>query len=92
MDRELEREIVGLWDDFADAGYEYTNRDGDQRSCQSPKEQREEWIPYIRERIRAFQDGELDLLSFRKEMDTESKPHNYWGFRGMSQMVFLYAL
>lgn len=87
-DDQVKQEIIQLWDAFADAGYEYTDRDGERQSYSDRKELREGRLPYIRDQIRAFRDGDLDLLTFREQMDTESKSHSYWGFGGFSHMFF----
>lgn len=88
MDDSPENEIIDIWDEFVDAGYEYIDSDGTTRSLQGRKAKREERIPHLKRLVDRFLSGDTTLLELRRGTDSESKQHNYWGFKGTSQMFF----
>jgi hypothetical protein len=49
---------------------------------------REESAPLYREALDAFLAGDADIAAFRSSVDSLSKSHGWWGFRGTGQMFF----
>ena len=49
---------------------------------------REESAPLYREALDAFLAGNVDVAAFRTSVDSLSKSHGWWGFRGTGQMFF----
>jgi hypothetical protein len=49
---------------------------------------REEFAPLYLHAIDEFLDGGTDVPTFRGRIDSLSKAHNHWGFRGTGQMFF----
>lgn len=49
---------------------------------------REESAPLYREAVEAFLGGTSDTATFRSRIDSLSKSHGWWGFRGTGQMFF----
>jgi hypothetical protein len=49
---------------------------------------REESVPLYRDALDEFLDGTADLTSFRTNVDSLSKSHGWFGFRGTGQMFF----
>src|SRR4051812_7184805 len=49
---------------------------------------REESAPLYREALDAFLAGSVDVAAFRTSVDSLSKSHGWWGFRGTGQMFF----
>src|SRR4051794_16799493 len=49
---------------------------------------REESAPLYREALDAFLAGDSDVAAFRASIDSLSKSHGWWGFRGTGQMFF----
>jgi hypothetical protein len=49
---------------------------------------REESAPLYREALDAFLTGSVEVAAFRTSIDSLSKSHGWWGFRGTGQMFF----
>src|SRR4051794_27104422 len=49
---------------------------------------REEAVPLYREALDDFFAGVSDVATFRTRIDSLSKSHHWWGFRGTGQMFF----
>src|SRR4051794_22420550 len=49
---------------------------------------REKSAPLYREALDAFLAGDSDVAAFRTSIDSLSKSHGWWGFRGTGQMFF----
>jgi hypothetical protein len=50
--------------------------------------QREEAAPLYRQALDDFLEGTTDVIAFRTRIDSLSKSHGWWGFRGTGQMFF----
>lgn len=88
MDATSREEVVKIWDDFAEAGYEFVDEDGVRTLYSRREAEREDRLPHIREFIDSFFKNDIDLLQFRESTDVENRQHPQWGFGGMSQMFF----
>ena len=49
---------------------------------------REESVPLYRQALHQFLDGAADIATFRTSVDSLSKSHGWFGFRGTGQMFF----
>lgn len=87
-----ERQIVRVWDAFADNGFQYASDSGDVYELGEMNEERRDRLPVRREMLRDFLDGETALATFKREMDSECTSHRLWGFSGFSGQMFFNML
>lgn len=58
----------------------------------SPDADRRARLPEIRKLLDDFVDGRISIADFRSAIDSESKRHNYWGFKAINGQMFFNML
>ncbi|WP_136689099.1 hypothetical protein [Halorhabdus amylolytica] len=87
-----ERQIIRVWDAFADSDFQYASDSGDIYELGEMNQEREDRLPVRREMLQDFLDGKTDLTTFKQEMDSECSSHKLWGFSGFSGQMFFNML
>lgn len=87
-----ERQIIQVWDAFADSGFRYAHDSGEIDTLGLSNDDRRDQLPVRQDLLQNFLDGELDLTTFKQEMDSECTQYKLWGFSGFSGQMFFNML
>lgn len=87
-----ERQIIQVWDAFADSGFQYAHDSGEIDELGSSNDDRRDRLPVRRDLLQNFLNGNLDLTTFKQEMDSECTQYKLWGFSGFSGQMFFNML
>ncbi|ODR80030.1 hypothetical protein BG842_02900 [Haladaptatus sp. W1] len=87
-----ERQIIRVWDAFAEADFKYVTASGESRSLDSSREQRNERLPIRQKLLQDFLSEEIGVTELKNKMASEVGSHKLWGFSGFSGQMFFNML
>lgn len=86
------QQLTRAWDAFENNDFRMKDSQGEIVSMETADERRRDRLPVLRELIEDFLTGDIELGEFKSGIDDQNKRFPYWGFKGLSGMMFFNML